>query len=66
MNMIPAVDKKGVTRSFLLNDLVCCEVLEVVTTSEKMYAGMKGDICSPSDRQRLGLIHSEDMPLFYK
>lgn len=65
MNMIPAVDKKGVTRSFLLNDLVCCEVLEVVTTSEKMYAGMKGDICSPSDRQRLGLIHSEDMPLFY-
>lgn len=66
MNMIPAVDKKGVTRSFLLNDLVCCEVLEVVTTSEKMYAGMKGDTCSPSDRQRLGLIHSEDMPLFYK
>ncbi|KAL1123973.1 hypothetical protein AAG570_001743 [Ranatra chinensis] len=66
VNMIPAVDKKNVTRNFLLNDMVCCEVLEVVANSEKIYAGMKGDVCPPPLRLRLGLIQNEDMPAAYK
>lgn len=64
--MIPAVDKKNVTRSFLLNDLVCCEVLEVVVSAEKIYAGMKGEHCAPAFKSKLGLIHSEDLPSAFK
>lgn len=66
VNLIPAMDKKNVTRPFLINDLVCAEVLEVVTSSEKIYAGMKGDTCDPSSRSKLGLIHSEDLPPSYR
>ncbi|XP_075213498.1 uncharacterized protein LOC142319753 isoform X2 [Lycorma delicatula] len=65
MNLIPAVDKKNISRPFLINDLVCCEVLEVVADSEKMTCGMKG-VHTSEHRARLGLVHSDDFPESYK
>lgn len=68
-NIIPAVDKKGVTRSYMMNDSVCCEVLEVIPDTDKMVCGMKGTTRQPSDPEPqppLGLIHTDDLPLVYK
>ena len=67
--MIPAVDRKGVTRSYMMNDSVCCEVLEVIPDTDKMVCGMKGTTRKPDDplhRPPLGLISAEDFPLVYK
>lgn len=66
--IIPAVDKKAVTRNYLINDTVCCEVLEVIGESDKLVVGMKG-VALPQDSEyanRLGLISSEDFPDVYK
>lgn len=68
-NIIPAVDKKGVGRSYMLNDSICCEILEVIPDSDKMVCGMKGITRSPSDPEHkpaLGLISAEDFPAIYK
>lgn len=64
--MVSAVDNKNVSRSYLLNDLVCCEVLEVVVSSEKIYVGMKGEKCPPHLKSKLGLTHTDDLPAAYK
>lgn len=64
--MIGCVDKKNITRSFAVNDIVCCEVLEVSSVSEKIFAGMKGELCPSTVRHRLGLTHAEDLPSFYR
>lgn len=68
-NIIPAVDKKGVTRSYMMNDYVCCEVLEVIADTDKMVCSMKGTTRQPSDppfQPPLGLISTDDFPLVYK
>ncbi|XP_018335115.1 uncharacterized protein LOC108744011 [Agrilus planipennis] len=68
-NVIPAVDRKGVTRSYMMNDSVCCEVLEVIPDTDKMVCGMKGTTRQPNDpefRPSLGLISTDDFPISYK
>lgn len=68
-NIIPAVDKKGVTRSYMMNDYVCCEVLEIIADTDKVVCGMKGTTRKPSDpepRPALGLISTDDFPIIYK
>ncbi|XP_046987706.1 tetratricopeptide repeat protein 14 homolog isoform X2 [Schistocerca americana] len=67
-SMIPAADKKSVTRNYLVNDTVCCEVLEVMPDTEKLVVGMKGFALPPDSEYscRLGLITSEDFPEMYK
>ncbi|XP_076253958.1 uncharacterized protein LOC143192473 isoform X4 [Rhynchophorus ferrugineus] len=68
-NVIPAVDKKGVSRSYMMNDYVCCEVLEVIADTDKMVCGMKGTTRKPGDpehRPALGLIGTDDFPIVYK
>ncbi|XP_060536553.1 tetratricopeptide repeat protein 14 homolog isoform X2 [Cylas formicarius] len=68
-NVIPAVDKKGVSRSYMMNDYVCCEVLEVIADTDKMVCGMKGVTRKPGESDPhppLGLISTDDFPLVYK
>ncbi|CAG9769036.1 unnamed protein product [Ceutorhynchus assimilis] len=68
-NVIPAVDKKGVSRSYMMNDYVCCEVLEVIADTDKMVCGMKGVTRKPGDpehRPPLGLISTDEFPAVYK
>ncbi|ERL87322.1 tetratricopeptide repeat protein 14 homolog isoform X2 [Dendroctonus ponderosae] len=68
-NVIPAVDRKGASRSYMMNDYVCCEVLEVIADTDKMVCGMKGTSRKPGDpehRPPLGLISTDDFPLIYK
>jgi len=63
-NLIPAVDKKNTARTYLLNEAVCCEVVEVVPDADKLLLGMKGTTLPPGSDQhsRLGLIMPEDFP----
>ncbi|XP_063914100.1 uncharacterized protein DDB_G0284459 isoform X2 [Zophobas morio] len=68
-NIIPAVDKKGITRSYMMNDSVCCEVIEKIPDSDKMVCCMKGTPRKPNEPERrppLGLISADDFPLVYK
>jgi hypothetical protein len=67
-NLIPASDKKSVNGSYLMNDTVCCEVLEVNSDTEKLVCGMKGVTLPPNSEysSRLGRIHSDDFPEVYK
>ncbi|XP_065162968.1 tetratricopeptide repeat protein 14 homolog isoform X3 [Atheta coriaria] len=68
-NIIPAVDRKGVTRSYMMNDSVCCEVLEVIADTDKIMCGMKGTTRQSEDPEHspaLGLISTDDFPLAYK
>lgn len=69
---MPAIDNKGITRGYVSNDLVCCEIVEVNELSEKLVVGMKGQY---SDRHKsnnstaeikLGLAHSNQLPDKYK
>lgn len=53
-------------RSFLMNDLVACEVLEVIPDMEKIVCGMKGVQVTEEQKARLGLFHSDDFPEAYK
>lgn len=64
---VPAVDKKGVTRGYMANDLVCVVVSEVNVEAERVVAVMNvpardGQAPHPS----MGLIHSDDLPEAYK
>lgn len=64
---VPAVDKKGATRSYMTNDLVCVAVSEVNVEAERVVGVMnisprEGQASHPS----LGLIHIEDLPDAYK
>ncbi|XP_022815230.1 tetratricopeptide repeat protein 14 homolog isoform X4 [Spodoptera litura] len=68
-NIIPAVDKKNVSRNYLMNDTVCCEVIEVIPDTDKMVCGMKGVTRGPDDpppKPPLGLLTTDDFPLIYK
>lgn len=68
-NIIPAVDKKNVSRNYLMNDTVCCEVIEVIPDTDKMVCGMKGITRGPDDpppKPSLGLLSTDDFPLIYK
>ncbi|CAG9864564.1 unnamed protein product [Phyllotreta striolata] len=68
-NVIPAVDKKGVTRTYMMNDYVCCEVLEIIADTDKVVCGMKGvtrKASDPEHRPPLGLISTDDFPIVYK
>ncbi|XP_063891386.1 tetratricopeptide repeat protein 14 homolog isoform X2 [Helicoverpa armigera] len=68
-NIIPAVDKKNVSRNYLMNDTVCCEVIEVIPDTDKMVCGMKGITRGPDDappKPPLGLLSTDDFPLVYK
>ncbi|XP_068621590.1 tetratricopeptide repeat protein 14 homolog isoform X4 [Battus philenor] len=68
-NIIPAVDKKNVSRNYLMNDTVCCEVIEVIPDTDKMVCGMKGVTRGPDDpppKPPLGLLSTDDFPLIYK
>lgn len=65
--LIPAVEKPSTTnRAFLLHDNVSCEVLEVSTDTEKIVCGMKGTLCLPENRERLGLITTNEFPPVFK
>lgn len=64
---VPAVDKKGVTRGYMANDLVCVVVSEINVEAERVVAVMnvparEGQAPHPS----MGLIHSDDLPEAYK
>ncbi|XP_044001317.1 uncharacterized protein DDB_G0290685-like isoform X2 [Aphidius gifuensis] len=64
---VPAVDKKGVTRTYMTNDFVCVAVSEVNVEAERVVAVMnipprEGQVFHPP----LGLIHIEDLPDAYK
>lgn len=68
-NVIPAIDKKGLARTYMMNDSVCCEVLEVIPDSDKMVCGMKGTTRGPNDPEHqpaLGLINADEFPTVYK
>ncbi|KAJ8888728.1 hypothetical protein PR048_008220 [Dryococelus australis] len=67
-NIIPAADKKNINRTYLMNDTVCCEVLEVIPDTDKLVCGMKGTTLPAGSEyaSRLGLIHSDDFPQAYK
>ncbi|XP_063529686.1 tetratricopeptide repeat protein 14 homolog isoform X3 [Cydia strobilella] len=68
-NIIPAMDKKNVSRNYLMNDTVCCEVIEVIPDTDKMVCGMKGVTRGPDDpppKPPLGLLSTDDFPLVYK
>nr|CAD7457940.1 unnamed protein product [Timema tahoe] len=67
-NIIPAADKKNVSRTYMMNDTVCCEVIEIIPDTDKLVCGMKGTLLPPGSDQgaRLGLIHSDDFPPAYK
>jgi hypothetical protein len=66
-NLVNAVDKKNVTRSFASNDLIRCEVLEVLPDVKKIGCGMKSDVHDRFDsKDKLGLIVIEEFPPFYK
>ncbi|XP_045776538.1 tetratricopeptide repeat protein 14 isoform X1 [Maniola jurtina] len=68
-NIIPAVDKKNVSRNYLMNDTVCCEVIEVIPDTDKMVCGMKGITRGPDEpppKPPLGLLSTDDFPLVYK
>lgn len=65
--IVPAVDKKGVTRGYMANDLVCVVVSEVSVEAERVVAVMnvparEGQTPHPP----MGLIHSDDLPEAYK
>ena len=64
---VPAVDKKGVTRGYMANDLVCVVVGEVNVEAERVVAVMnvpprEGQTSHPP----MGLVHVEDLPDAYK
>ncbi|XP_032454896.1 tetratricopeptide repeat protein 14 homolog isoform X6 [Nasonia vitripennis] len=64
---VPAVDKKGVTRGYMANDLVCVVVGEVNVEAERVVAVMnvparEGQAPHPP----MGLVHAEDLPDAYK
>lgn len=67
---IPAIDKKGNSRSYITNDIVCCEVIDIISDSEKMVIGMKGNNRYPDlkydDKTKFGLTSSENLPELYK
>nr|CAD7197837.1 unnamed protein product [Timema douglasi] len=67
-NIIPAADKKNLSRTYMMNDTVCCEVIEIIPDTDKLVCGMKGTLLPPGSDQgaRLGLIHSDDFPPAYK
>lgn len=62
-NLIPAIDAKSVTRQFLPNDYVCCEVLQI---SDEIFLGMQAIHRRFDKGPPLGLIRISDMPQFYK
>ena len=64
---VPAVDKKGVTRGYMANDLVCVVVGEVNVEAERIVAVMnmpprEGYTSHPP----MGLVQVEDLPDAYK
>ncbi|KAJ8683624.1 hypothetical protein QAD02_019416 [Eretmocerus hayati] len=64
---VPAIDKKGVTRGYMANDLVCVVVGEVNVEAERVVAVMnvparEGQAPHPA----MGLVHVEDLPDAYK
>ncbi|XP_051167675.1 tetratricopeptide repeat protein 14 homolog isoform X2 [Leptopilina boulardi] len=64
---LPAVDKNGVTREYMVDDLVCVCVSEVNIEAERIIASMnitprKGLISHPP----LGLIDANDLPDIYR
>ena len=69
---MPAIDSKGITRNYLSNDLVCCEIIEVNELSEKLVVGMKGQYFDRSKTNsetadiKFGLTQSNQLPEKYK
>lgn len=69
---VPAIDNKGIARSYLTNDVVCCEIVEVNDLSEKLVVGMKGqhyDRIKGTNELieiKFGLIQTSQLPDKYK
>lgn len=63
--MVPACDKKGVVKNYATNDLVCCEILDISVGAERMHLGMRG-VVNKNTNVKFGLIHSEDLPTYYR
>lgn len=67
---VPAVDSKGIARTYLSNDLVCCEIIEVNDSSEKLVVGMKGQYFDRTKTEqadiKFGLTQSNQIPDKYK
>lgn len=68
----PAIDNKGIARSYLTNDVVCCEIVEVNELSEKLVVGMKGQhyerlkANNETIEIKFGLIQTSQLPDKYK
>lgn len=69
---VPAIDNKGIERTYLTNDVVCCEIIEVNDLSEKLVVGMKGQFYDRFKENndtveiKFGLIQSTQLPDKYK
>lgn len=64
---VPAIDKKGVTRAYMANDLVCVVVGEVNVEAERIVAVMNATPRADHNlHPPMGLIHTEDLPKAYK
>lgn len=69
---VPATDNKGIARSYLSNDVVCCEIVEVNESSEKLVVGMKGQYYdrfkanNETVEIKFGLIQTSQLPDKYK
>lgn len=71
--LIPAIDRKGTTRNYSTNDLVCCEIIELNDSSDRMVVGMKGAFHQPhqssfhdTSEVPFGLVTSDQLPSIYK
>ncbi|XP_033207659.1 tetratricopeptide repeat protein 14 homolog [Belonocnema kinseyi] len=64
---VPAVDKKDVTREYVVNDMVCVCVTEVNVEAERVVAAMN---VTPREGQAphppLGLVDNDELPSAYK
>lgn len=66
INQIPAIDSKGISRQFMIQDYVCCEVLEVTDQYPQILLGMQAIHRRFDNGPPLGLIKNNDFPQFYK
>lgn len=63
--MIQAIDSKNMTRSYLVGDVVCCEVVTLGSHSQ-LTCGMRGNHERYDNGPDLGLIEINQLPHFYK
>lgn len=65
---MPAIDRRGTTRAYIVGDYIMCEILEISPDSERLVIGMRGmHRDAELDGQiAFGLIGSDQFPAAYK